>query len=331
MNQETQKTIDALMPIAQSVATHVRDYLLQYGGEPHHFRKYDGNLMGVWSAERQITFRHPHGAEVIIGNLDVPEVLPEDIVVGPIVPTGPQKVVRASVMEYDNDTLNVIERELKYRDLEAQSKTDNLAREVGASMAAGFRQQIGYGGDLYGISGETEFSLNLEASFKQAWEESVTRSKEHEMESLSKILNSVMHKLYVDRVEQVGPAKQITKAKGRINFSVAIHTPGHWIYQWDNRRDMLANWQGVHAESNVGFLDFYKAHPVPNANNHPVFQSVWAEVETVREFEESSSLKVHVREEPLNNEAAYKDALKLITMFSNNEQLKALAQQELDA
>ena len=78
-------------------------------------------------------------------------------------------------------------------------------------------------------------------------------------------------------------------------------------------------------------MGFYQAYPVPTAKLNVFRQTVFAEIEKVREFEEASNVDVVIRSEPLNDQERYRDALRLIVLQSGNTKLTHLAQAELDA
>lgn len=54
-------------------------------------------------------------------------------------------------------------------------------------------------------------------------------------------------------------------------------------------------------------------------------QTVFAEVEKIREFEEASNVRVDIRSTPLTDEARLHDALKLISLQGPTDELKAMA------
>ena len=340
MNQ--QKTIEALWPVAFAAAYHIQEWHTHQRGADH--KQFGDPGAGGWDTGKyiaaafskpgEIEYRLRGGAEVKIKNIDVAGIAPEDIYVGPIEPTGDQRVVRAEIIGHRNETLNDIGWKLTHRDLTAETMADKVAKEVGASMSAGLRQQVGYGSEAYGIQGETEITLNLEASIKSAWEREMTSHRESEVTGERDIIVSAMHRGILERVETVGPARQVIRAKGALTFGLFLHAPGHWWAEFENMTDFCAMLQGIDAKRsfNAGdWLNFYRSYPVPSERLDPFRQTVYAESEKVREFEEASNIDVVIRSEPLSDEARLQDALKLVIASTDDVELKRLASEALEA
>ena len=210
---------------------------------------------------------------------------------------------------------------------------DKVAREVGASLSVGLRQQIGYGSEIAQISGETEITVNMEASIKAAWETAMTAHRESEVTGKRDIIVRAMHRGVLERVETVGPARQVIRAKGALQFGIWLHAPGHFWAEFDNLDDWCAMLQGIDAKrtfSEHDWLGLYRAHPVPSERLAPFRQTIYAESEKVREFEEASNVDVVIRSDPLNDAARLQDALKLVSMHASSETLRELAAAELD-
>ena len=331
---DPQHTIDALWPVAKAVASHIREWHIDPRGAHHQqfgHPCWDGSdyIAAAFAEPGVIEYRLKGGADVRIIGIEVADVKAEDIEVGPIEQVGPQKVVRAQVMSGRNTTLLDVQRELKYRDLQSKSHAATVAKEVGASIAAGLRQSVGYGSELYGIQGETELTLNIEASVKAAWEDVITTTHEHEMESVRQITEEALHETVVERVESVGPARQVIKARGMLKFGCRIHAPGHFVYHWDSMTDLAAALQGIETKSGNQWLSFYRRYPVTAAKLNPFRQTVYAESVKVREFEEASNVRVDIRSEPLNDKARLIDALHLIALKGEDPKLRQLAGEAL--
>ena len=338
-NQNQQRTIDAIWPVAKAAALHIKHWHLWSRGA-HHQRfgppHWDGSdyIAAAFAKPGEIEYRLLGGAEVLIFGLDVDGVRPEDVDVGPIEPVGEQKVVRADVLPNRNSTLDDIPWELEYSDLSSQTELDKVAREVGASLTIGFRQQVGYGGELYGASGETELTAQAEASFRQAWEREMTSHREHTVTSKRDIVIRAMHEAVLERVETVGPARQVIRAKGAMKFGIRLHSPGKFWAKWNSLSDFCAVLQGIDAPREFAegdWLPFYRDHPVPTADLEPFRRTVYAETENVREFESASKVRVDIRSEPLNDEARLNDALRLVALQSPDEDLRKMAATALEA
>ena len=338
MNQDNQqRSITALWPMAKAAANYVKHHHLW----PHADHKlfgpqgdgggWDGSdyIAAAFAEPGVIEYRLRGGADVRIQGIDVVGVDPQDVYVGPIEPNGPQRIVRTNLVTAANRTMTDVPREMKYRDLKALTQASTVAKEVGASIAAGMRQQVGYGSELYGIEGETELTLNIEASVKAAWEDMVTAHQENEIESTRQLMERAWHELTVERVESVGPAKQVIRAKGALKFGLRLHSPNGFIVHWDSMDDFIATLQGIEIKGGHPWLGFHKAHPIQAATLEPFRQTVYAESEKVREFEEASRVQVEIREAPLNDKAAMIDALQLLSMKAEMTQLRGLAAAEL--
>ena len=333
--------IDKMWPVAAAIATHVAEWHIHPHGANH--QQFGDPANGGWDGSKYVAaafaepgvieYRLRGGAEVRIKDLDVVGVKPEDVDVGPIESVGPQKVVRAQVMSTRNRTWDDVQRELKYRDLQSQSQASTVAKEVGASISAGLRQQVGYGSEAYGIQGETELTLNVEASVKAAWEDMVTTAFEHEMESVRQIVERARHETIVERVETIGPARQVIRAKGALKFGIWIHAPGHFWVEWNSLADFCALLQGIDAKhiTNDGssWRWLYQSYPVPVAKLAAFRDTRYAEIEKVREFEQASNIQIDIKSEPLDEQAALLDAYRLIAEKSDNAELQKLAQAEM--
>ena len=328
-----QKTIDALWPIAEAAARHVQEWHTPERGadaryfHPHHW---DGSryIAAAFAKPGTIEYRLRGGAEVRITDIEVTGVLPGDVMVGPIEPAGPKKVVRAEVIEHRNDTADDVQWELEHRDLQATTSADKVAQEVGASLSVGLRQQIGYGSEIAQISGETELTVQMEASIKAAWEREMTAHQEHEVSGKRDLVIRAMHEGVLERVETIGPARQVIRAKGALKFGIWLHAPGHFWASWDNLSDFCATLQGIDAprKNNEGdWLWLYREHPVPYDRLAPFRETIYAESEQVREFDEASNIRVDIRSTPLTDAAKLADALRLVALQAEDPELRRLA------
>ena len=337
---EEQKTIDALWPIALAIGRHIKEHHTAHGQAMHFGGAWDGSsrIAAAFAGPGVIEYRLNNGADIRLTNIDVAGVKPEDITIGPITPTGPQKTVSSRVMSTRNETLDDIQRELKYRDLQAQEMASKVASEVGVGMSVGLRQQIGYGSEIAQIQGETELTVNIEASFKQAWENQVTSRREVEIESVRQIVERAMHELLIERVEQIGPARQEITAKGRLTFGIRVHSNSHWWVSWDSLATFLSDLQGVAPESGItdnhgatgpAWGGFYRHHPVPRAKLAQFQAPQYLSHTRVREFEENTNVDVRVKSVPLNDKARLQEALKLVSMQAQSDELREMAKKEL--
>ena len=335
-----QKTIDALWPVARAAASHIAEWHTHPRGANHW--QFGDPAAGGWDGSKYIAaafakpgvieYRLLGGAEVRLTDIDVAGVNPEDIYIGPIEPTGDQRIVKAEIIGNRNESLDDVGWQLTHRDLTSETMADKVAREVGASMSAGLRQQVGYGSEAYGIQGETEVTLNIEASIKAAWEREMTAHRESEVTGERDIIIRAMHRGVLERVETVGPARQVIRAKGMLKFGLWVHAPGHFWAEWDTMGDFMATLQGIDAKRSFNegdWLWLYRSHPVPTEKLQPFRQTVYAESQKVREFEEASNVDVVIRSDALNTEAQMNDALRLISMTHENEELRAMAKAHL--
>lgn len=334
------ETIDAIWPVVWAAAYHIQEWHTGNRSGANHWQfggpngwDCSGYTAAAFKKPGEIEYHLRGGAEVRVTGIEVTGVKPEDVYVGPIEATGDQKVVRAGVVGNRNATQDDIPWELEYRDLAAQTALDKLAREVGASLSIGLRQQIGYGSEIAQISGETELTIQAEASFRQAWEREMTAHREHEVTSKRDIVIRAMHEAVLERVETVGPARQVIRAKGALSFGLWLHAPGHFWAEWDNLSDFCAVLQGIDAKRSFNegdWLGFYRTHPVPYEKLARFRQPVYAESEKVREFEEASNVRVDIRSEPLDHVTALNDALAVIAERGPSDELRRLAAEALE-
>ena len=343
---EQQKTVDALWPIARAIGQHVQEWHVpeRSHADAKNFTRpnWDGQnyMTAGFSEPGVIEYRlNPH-ADIRIVEIDVAGVKPEDVYVGPIEATGDQRVVKAEIIGNRNETLDDAPWELTHRDLAAQTASDKAAREVGASLAVGLRQQVGYGSEIAQISGETELTVNMEASVKAAWEREMTAHRESEVTGKRDIIIRAMHRGVLERVETVGPARQTIRAKGALKFGVYFHSSGNWHYTFDTIDTFIALLSGLDVSTGIvdnhggfpsGLKSFYRQHPVPSDKLAVFRQTVYAESEKVREFEEASNVDVVIRSDPLNDEARMSDALRLVALQGPTPELRRLAEEALAA
>lgn len=340
--EQQQRTIEAAWPIAKAVGRHMQKaHLKEYGGDPKWFHPKHWNgkdyITAAFAEPGTIEFRLNNHADVRITNLMPTEFKPEDIVIGPITPTGEQKVIRADIFSKNNHGFDDHQRELEYTDTSSVSTTETITNEMSVGMALEFEQSLGYGSEVAQIQGETRFKASFEAAFRRAWENSTTRTREFTMTSKSSFNEPGLHSTLYERVETVGPARQVITATGTMSFGIRVHSRGHWWYEWETLDAFLAEIQGVGntgSKSNFdgkgGWQWLYRAHPVPLKDLKPFHKPVQATVEKVREFKESHRVEVNARFEPLNDKARYEDALKLVALKGESEELRNLAKAELE-
>ena len=339
MTDRQQETIDAVWPIAKAVGLHMQQWHDgRDGSDAKYFHRdhWDGDsyIAVAFAEPGTLEFRLNKGADVRISNMVPQDFKPEDIEIGPITPTGEQKVLRADIFAKNNRGWRDMERELKYRDLTAQSQTDTVANEVSVGMAAEFEQSLGYGSEVAQIQGETRFKVSFEAAFRRAWDTAITRSRENEMESVTNFIEPALHRTVIERIEQVGPARQVIKATGNLTFGCRVHSSGHWWKGWNTMDDFIACLQGVEnkSEDPHNWLGYYRNNPVPRHQLAIFKQPVHATVEKVREFQEAHNVEVEARFEPLSDKAPLHLALQLVQEHAeqtDNDELNSLVSKEL--
>lgn len=316
-------TIATVWPIARAVARHIREHHPAAGMNPRWFgrKHWDGNSYeaAAFAGPGEIEFRLNHAADVRIINLDIANVTPGNVHVGPIVPVGEPRIVNSRVIGSPNKTNNDVPWEFKYRDLTAATQAATVAKEVGASVTAGLRQSVGYGSEMYGIQGETELSLEVQASVKAAWENAMTSHRETEIESTRDITQDPWTKTVIERVETIGPARQTITAKGELKFGFRVHSKNGFVVWYDTTPAYMASaigvqTEGVRYESTGNWVAAYRAVKTPESLLAPIRTPVYAIVEKVREFEENTNVDVSIRTESLTSEAQLREAIKLISL-----------------
>ena len=334
--ERQQKTFEAAWPIARAIGRHMQEWHDGRGGSDGcDFKKncWDGDsyIAVAFTEPGTIQFRLNKGADVSLTNLMPRDFKPEDIEIGPITPTGEQKIIRADIFSKNNHGMHDHQRELEYRDTSSVSTTETITNEVSVGMAMEFEQSLGYGSEVAQIQGETRFKMSFEAAFRRAWETSTTRTREFETISKSSFTEPAMHQTLYERVETVGPARQIITATGRLAFGCKVHSSGNWWKGWNTIDDFIACIQGIDNGSDDprNWLSFYRAHPVPSSKLEEFYQPVIATVEHVREFQEAHRVEVEANFTPLTDEAKLQNALKLVAAQCGNKRLKKLALAEL--
>ena len=336
MSNEQKQTIDACWPIALAVARHVRVYAQERGHDAglrvQNFAlpdRWDGDTYEVAAFRKpgEIEYRLHAGCAVRVVNLDIANVSPENVEVGRITPIGDPRIVASRVMESPNDTADDIPWEFTYRDLVANTQVATIAKEVGASITAGLRQSIGYGGEMYGIQGETELSVQAEASVRAAWEDAMTTHREIEIESVRSIIQRAGMNTIIERVESVGPAKQIIRARGELKFGFAMWSGDQWQHQWDTTPIYLAQAIGIETDGDNPWTHIFRNSPTSERLLEPIRTPVYATVEKVREFQNVTNIETRFRTEPISNEQALRHAYSVLAERGDGEMQRMAAEQ----
>ena len=300
-----------LKPVPRALGLHFNAFMLPgYSMNPRQFYGFGGEMVYTWTGDGEITYRLRGGGIIRLFNLDVPNVAADDITIGPVTPVGRQEVVRSNVFTTTNYLDTDITRTISTTDSISESRTESLTEEAGVAVSLGFRQQLSYGSQLAGISGQTEITANVKAEYKRAMQNSNSFLKDFSLESTRQFTEKARHTTIFDRIERVGPARQTITVRGELEFGIEAEAPGHWKFRWPSRRSLKASMYGI--ESEVDHLvDFYRKHPIADTikrteqylRSSPIFWKKIATVTKVIEFRNVHSSTVSVRDVALNIDA----------------------------
>ena len=304
-----------LKPVARALGLHFKAHLKNdFIVHSHQFYHFGGKMIYAWTGDGEITYNLQGGGVIKFFNIDVPTVNADNITVGPITPIGSQEVVRANLFTTSNYLDTDILRTISTTDDISEMHTSSLTEEVGVSVSLGFRQQLSYGSQLAGISGQTEITANVKAEYRRAMQNSNSFMKAFSLESTRQFTEKARHTTIFDRVERVGPAQQTIAVNGELEFGIEALAPRHWKFRWPSRRSLRASMSGI--ESEVRYLvDFYKTHPIAYTqegidqfmSSSPIFWPRVATVTKTLEFRNVHSSTVSVRNVAMTADAVDDD------------------------
>ena len=342
MKADSQKTVDALAPIALALADHWTSMYARDSMDTFQFkdRKVGDPLVGAWTGERQITFRAPSSAEVVFNDIGIESPRPEDVMISDPMPTGPRETIRSVLRTVPNDTAGIVERELEFTDDDEtgswHSSGDKGMDEVWASLSVGFEQQVKYGdAAVHGAEGTSTLNLNAEAGFKKAWERETAQGGDsrqaHGERSLFKFQQQPYHEHQAIREEDVGPVERKIVAKGKLTYRPTFHAPGILAHAYPSMRALHATMKGLAWEGTRHFgWKTYSKHPIAlPIDQLPMFADVYATVEYTQKFDKGENKRTVLRSRAMDPKQRVRDALALVAEHGETPELRKLAAEAL--
>ena len=137
----------------------------------------------------------------------------------------------SSVASNDSDVVEMT-RSYEITEGRSESKTTN----VSASVTAGISQSVGYGGDLYGVSGETSFSLEVQVGFEAGWE----YGKSTERTVSTEITVPPKTRTTLTATKSVSKLKQTIDYTAELDFTVKLQNHGTQYFEIESMDDVRA-------------------------------------------------------------------------------------------
>ena len=135
----------------------------------------------------------------------------------------------SSVASNDSDVVEMT-RSYEITEGRSESKTTN----VSASVTAGISQSVGYGGDLYGVSGETSFSLEVQIGFEAGWE----YGKSTERTVSTEITVPPKTRTTLTATKSVSKLKQTIDYTAELDFTVKLQNHGTQYLEIESMDDV---------------------------------------------------------------------------------------------
>ena len=111
----------------------------------------------------------------------------------------------------------------------------NVQDDLGVSVAIGISQSVSYGGELYGASGETSLSLDIETSFNHSWGES--NSEERSIENSIEV--PPMTKATMTATKSKSKLEQNIHYVCDLDYSIEFQNWGVTKFYVDSRDDLI--------------------------------------------------------------------------------------------
>ena len=117
-----------------------------------------------------------------------------------------------------------------YTTEESTEDTNN----VHVGLTIGLEQTIGYGGELYGASGETRITAEIEASYDKTLTSSTSKSKEQSIDLIVPAGKSVT----VSQERSIAKYKQNISMEAQFDFQLRIIKDNVWDYAFTDIEDL---------------------------------------------------------------------------------------------
>ena len=129
-----------------------------------------------------------------------------------------------------NDGTNNLDWSFNYTTEESTEDTNN----VHVGLTVGLEQTIGYGGELYGASGETKISAQIEASYDKTLSSSTSKSKEQSINLVVPAGKSTT----VSQERSIAKYKQNISMEAQFDFQLRMVRDGAWDFVFTDLEDL---------------------------------------------------------------------------------------------
>ena len=195
------------------------------GNEPHlywtDYKKFE--VLGPNSLKIQ----YDHGYSFNFENVTPIKVVNEKA--SPAVVSG-KDVTDVDVNVIKNDGTNNLDWSFNYTTEESTEDTNN----VHVGLTVGLEQTIGYGGELYGASGETKISAQIEASYDKTLSTSTSKSKEQSINLVVPAGKSTT----VSQERSIAKYKQNISMEAQFDFQLRMVRDGAWDFTFTDLEDL---------------------------------------------------------------------------------------------
>ena len=129
-----------------------------------------------------------------------------------------------------NDGSEDLDWSFNYTTEESTEDTNN----VHVGLTVGLEQTIGYGGELYGASGETRITAEIEASYDKTLTSSSSKSKEQTLDLVVPSGKSVT----VSQERSIAKYKQNVSMEAQFDFQLRMVRDNYWDFVFTDLEDL---------------------------------------------------------------------------------------------
>ena len=174
-----------------------------------------------------IKMQYDHGYSFNFENVTPIKVVNEKA--EPAVVSG-KDVTDVDVNVIKNDGTNDLDWSFNYTTEESTEDTNN----VHVGLTVGLEQTIGYGGELYGASGETKISAQIEASYDKTLSSSTSKSKEQSINLVVPANKSTT----VSQERSIAKYKQNISMEAQFDFELRMVRDNYWDFTFTDLEDL---------------------------------------------------------------------------------------------
>ena len=201
-----------------------------------------------------IKMQYDHGYSFNFENVTPIKVVNEKA--EPAVVSG-KDVTDVDVNVIKNDGSEDLDWSFNYTTEESTEDTNN----VHVGLTIGLEQTIGYGGELYGASGETRITAEIEASYDKTLTSSSSKSKEQSIDIVVPSGKSVT----VSQERSIAKYKQNISMEAQFDFQLRMVRDNYWDFVFTDLEDLQdcingTAQQNQHSQKNR-FISFQGSMP----------------------------------------------------------------------